>query len=150
MKPKSKQLLTYLAIAFTLFIISVVGLVAWIIFQANYWQLTRGGPLEQDLGFHHGSPYIRIGPHKVIEVMTLENLDPSGPLAQAGAKEGDIPLGGLSITGFFKMLDTSRGEQVTIILVAGGDGPPLNEREHRAVTFTVPVDKMRRGTEPGS
>jgi hypothetical protein len=119
-----------------------MGLFVWIPAVACYWQLYRGIPLEKDLGFSHGSPYVKIENSQWgTEVMTLERIDPSGIFAQAGIKEGDIPLDDLSITEFYRMLERSRGKEVTIMVVPGGDGPALNERLVRTVTFKVPDAK---------
>ncbi len=119
-----------------------IGFSVWIPAEACYWQLHRGMPLEEDLGFTHGSPYVWIGDSEWgTEVMTLEKVSPSGVLAKAGIKEGDIPLDDLSITEFYRMLVRSRGKTVTIKVVPGGDGPPLNERPVRTVTFRVPDAK---------
>lgn len=119
-----------------------MGLFVWIPLEAFYWQLYRGIPLEKDLGFTHGSPYVKIGDSKWgTEVMTLEKISPSGVLGKAGIKEGDIPLDNLSITEFYRKLDRSRGKKVTIMVVPGSDGPSLTERPMRTVTFEVPEAK---------
>lgn len=110
--------------------------------EAFYWGVYRGLPLEKDLGFSHGSPYVKIGDSRWgTEVMTLEDIKPGGVFDQAGVKEGDILLDDLSITEFFRMLERSRGKTVTIKVVPSGNGPPLKQRPIREVIFEVPSAK---------
>jgi hypothetical protein len=114
---------------------------AWLVYvmcAAWYWQTAVGAPLERDLGFWHGTPYIReTGASEARVVLTVESIVPGSVFDQAGFKSGDI-VRGLSINGLFQELHRGRGRQVTIRVVDGGDGPPLEQRSERAITFLVP------------
>lgn len=71
-------------------------------------------------------------------LLTIEEVAPGGVFDRAGFRQGDVVLD-LSINGLFKLLHRGRGEQVTIRVVDGGDGPPLNERPERTLTSVVPA-----------
>lgn len=98
-----------------------------------------GKPLEDDLGFRHGSPYLRCG-DSIQEVFTIEAIVPGGIFDQAGIRDGDIVMGP-SITGFYKLLHRNRGKEVTVHVVDGGDGPSLDDRPQRRIAFVVPANK---------
>jgi hypothetical protein len=97
--------------------------------------------LQEDLGFVHGSPYIRVKWRLLSqEVMTFEQVRPEGPLARAGIREGDIVADkSLWYVGFYRMLEAARGKEVVISVVAGGDGPPLTKRPVRKVSVFIPA-----------
>ena len=138
MRKRAKYTLISVAIAASILSwILVGGFVIRIMREAYYYQCVLGKPLERELGFEHGSPYIHSG-DEFIEVMAFENIKPGGIFDLAGIKKGDIPIDDLSITEFFRMLENARGTEVTITVVSGGDGPPLEERPARKVTFKVP------------
>ena len=103
--------------------------------EAEEYQVRLGKPLESELGFAHGSPYIRNGESR-LEVFTLHPV-PGGALATAGVRNGDIPLD-FGITGLYKHLHRNRGSEVTIRVVDGGDGPPLEQRTVRNIVLRVP------------
>jgi hypothetical protein len=107
--------------------------VAW------YWQKTVGEPLERELGFQHGTPYVQEdGSQWPQEVLTVESVVPGGVFDQAGFRQGDV-VRGLSINGLFQVLHRARGQQVTIRVVDGGNGRPLEQRPERTITFFVPA-----------
>ena len=122
----------------------ILGLLfaAWcvfVIYNATYWQLTIGGQLQQELGFHHGTPYVtEDGSSWPREVLTVEGIVPGGAFDRAGFRRGDI-IRGHSLNGLYQHLHSHRGQQVTIRAVDGGDGPPLGQRPERAITFFVPA-----------
>ena len=117
----------------------VAALVAVAVFttaQAWYYQSHVGRALGTELGFTHGSPYVRCGQSER-EVFTIHSVEPAGVFAQAGFTDGDIVVG-MSITQFYRTLHHRRGEEVTVSVVDGGDGPALSERRVRQLRFTVP------------
>ena len=113
--------------------------VVYVICAAWYWQMSVGLPLERELGFQHGTPYIQeAGSSWDEEVLTVESVVPGGVFDRAGFKSDDV-IRGLSINGLFQVLHRGRGQEVTIRVVVGGDGPPLDQRPERAITFVVPA-----------
>ena len=122
--------------------IALVGLAAaflvfalYVTSQAELYQSKLGHALERDLGFAHGSPYVRLGEHRE-EVFTLHPV-PGGLLASAGARSGDI-VRDFSITGFYKHLHQNRGAEVSVLVMDGGNGPPADLRAVRRIFFRVP------------
>jgi hypothetical protein len=112
---------------------SVAGLITM---QAWYYQLHVGRALDTDLGFTHGSPYVRCGENER-EVFTIHSVQPAGVFAQAGFNNGDIVVG-MSITQFYRTLHHGRGKEVSVSVVDGGDGAALSERRVRHLRFRVP------------
>lgn len=104
---------------------------------ALYWQVWIGGPLEQELGFEYGTPYIVVNGSSMIEVLTIESVVPGGVFEKAGFKNGDV-VRGLSLDELFKTLHRCRGQTATLHVVNGGNGPPLDQRSDRTMTFAVP------------
>ncbi len=94
--------------------------------------------LQRDLGFDHGSPYIQVGGTRK-ELMTIEHVTPGGVFDRAGCRSGDIPLDDLSIFGFYRWLEASRGQTVTISVADGGDGLPLHQRPKRRIELGIPA-----------
>lgn len=124
------------------FSVSIVVLcaiwVACVAANAWYWQIIIGRPLEQALGFRHGTPYIyETGSSRPREVLAIETIVPRGVFDQAGLRSGDI-VRDLSINGLFQALDRGRRQQVAIRVVDGGDGRPLEQRPVRTFEFRVP------------
>src|SRR6266480_5865553 len=103
------KLFTIIAITSALLIAALVGSIAFVAHEAELYQEQLGQPLERELGFQHGSPYIHFGSTSR-EVFTLHPT-PDGVLARAGVRDGDIPID-FGITGFYKHLHRSRGSQV--------------------------------------
>jgi hypothetical protein len=130
-----KKLFSIAAYTLVLLVAAFVAFGIYVSSEAEEYQVRLGKPLESDLGFAHGSPYIRIDGARQ-EVFTLHPT-PGGTLAAAGVRDGDIPLD-FGITGFYKHLYRNRGAEVTIRVVDGGDGPPVNQRAVRAIVFRVP------------
>jgi S1-C subfamily serine protease len=125
-------------ITVTLAVLFMVGVV-YIICAACYWQMSVGVPLEREMGFRHGTPYVQeAGSSWPQEVLTVESVIPGGAFDRAGFKSGDV-VRGLSINGLFQALHRGRGQQITIRVVDGGDGPPLDQRLERAIMFVVPA-----------
>jgi hypothetical protein len=103
-----------------------------------YWQMTVGEPIEREFGFRIGTPIIHEeGKSWPSEVVSIESLRWDGVLGRAGLLEGDI-IRGLSVSEVYKVLHRGRGKQVTFEVVDGGHGPPIVQRNVRAITFSVP------------
>jgi hypothetical protein len=92
--------------------------------------------LRADLGFDHGSPYLKID-GKAQEVFTIESTVTEGVFDKSGVHGGDIVMG-ISILEFYEQLETNRGDRYTFSVVEGGDGPSLVSRTKRAISITIP------------
>jgi len=114
------------------------GWPAWVVWEAHPYQLQISEDLCRELGFRHGSPYVRNG-DDLLEVFTIEHVVPGGLFDQAGFRKHDIIVDRLSITDFYRLLENARGgDPVTITVVPWADEQPLSERPRREVTFAVP------------
>lgn len=120
-----------------LFLAAFVGLLVYVPTEAWYYQEHLGRDLERDLGFRHGSPYISCGDEHC-EVFTIEALNPTGVLWRAGFRDGDI-VKGHHISGFYRLLHRNRGSEVTVKVIEGGNGLPLDQRQERELHFVVPA-----------
>lgn len=117
----------------------VVGLgsmIGWGLYQAHLYQGVYAPELEKELGFTTGSPWVKAGDEKV-EVFVIQPVA-GGYMGKIGFQDGDI-ITSHSITEFYKMLYTQRGELVSVDLVDGGDGRPIEERKARTLRFHIPV-----------
>jgi S1-C subfamily serine protease len=96
--------------------------------------------LQRDLGFRHGTPLYTVnGAHT--EVMDVSTVKPGGAFAKAGFKTGDIFLDlreRHSISELYQLLENSRGKTITLRVVPGGNGPPLEQRPVRSIRLKVP------------
>ena len=129
------KFLKILAVIVGSLFVTFVGFGLYTGYQAHYYQSTLGSQLERELGFTHGSPYLRLGDDSR-EVFTLHPT-PGGVLADAGIRDGDIVLGH-TITNFYRLLHERRGSSVTVRVTDGGNGPPIAQRPIRSVTFSIP------------
>ena len=120
-------------------VLAFAAWLAYIAFEMVYYGGQLGPGLAKDLGFSHGSPYVRCG-SSYCEVFTIESVTSGGEFDRAGFRAGDIVCD-LSITQFYMLLHQRRGQEITIRVVEGGDGPPLDQRTVRNITFTVPAAK---------
>jgi S1-C subfamily serine protease len=92
---------------------------------------------QVDLGFMHGSPYIRLG-DDVREVFTIEQVVQGGVFDNAGVRPGDIVLSH-QILSFYSELNESRGETFQFSVTDGVDGPPIAARSRREIEIFIPV-----------
>ncbi len=107
----------------------------WTVNQAQLYQSKHGPEIRSEFGFAHGSPYVHAG-KKEIEVLTIHPVK-GGYLDKVGFRDGDI-VTSESITGLYKLLHNSRGETISVQVVKGGDGAPIDQRETRTLTFEIP------------
>ncbi len=110
--------------------------VGWGLYQAHLYQGVYAPEIEKDLGFTTGSPWVKAGGENV-EVFVIQPVA-GGYMGKIGFQDGDI-ITSHSITEFYKMLYTQRGELVSVDLVDGGDGRPIEERKIRTLRFHIPV-----------
>jgi len=92
--------------------------------------------LNVDLGFDHGSPYVKID-GKAQEVFTIESTVNEGVFDRSSVREGDIVMD-VSILEFYENLEAHRGRVYTFSVVEGGDGPALAKRTKRPISVTIP------------
>lgn len=121
-------------------IFAAAGYAYWTTYQGQKYQSHLGGDLRERLGFTHGSPYVIAGEEK-IEVFTVYP-EADGFLYAAGFRSGDI-VTSESITGFYRLLYQNAGKPVSVVVVPGGDGPPISLRKKRKFEFTLPDDASR-------
>jgi hypothetical protein len=117
----------------------VLGLgtmIGWGLYQAHLYQGVYAPEIEKDLGFTTGSPWVKAGGENV-EVFVIQPVA-GGYMGKIGFQDGDI-ITSHSITEFYKMLYTQRGELVSVDLVDGGDGRPIEERKIRTLRFHIPT-----------
>lgn len=125
-------LLTLVGLCFYAFV--VFGI--YVTLEACYYQLWLGDRLRRELGFAHGSAYVRCG--RTWEgVVTIASLAPGGVFAQAGFREGDI-LKGLSFSGLYKILHRCRGSEIRLTVIEDGNDLPLGQRPERQITVYIP------------
>lgn len=124
-----------LLIAGCLFLMLVVASV-YITAAAYYYQVYLGPALERDLGFRHGSTYLRVG-RRLHSAVAVEAVSDGGVFARAGFRAGEV-LPGVSHTDLFKLLHRHRGRVAELTVVDGGEGLPFYERPRRVLRFSVP------------
>jgi hypothetical protein len=71
------------------------------------------------------------------EVIALA-CKPDGILWKAGQRDDDILLDKKMIGQYCTRWNSSRGQRVTFRVVSGGNGPRLEDREIRTITFMMP------------
>ncbi len=119
-----------LFIAVVFLILLSGGWVLWVEDQARTYQTELGPEIERQFGFVHGTPYISAGENR-IEVLTVHPV-PGGRLARAGFMAGDIVISE-NISSFYKLLHESGDTAISIDVVNGGDGAPIQQRSIRTL-----------------
>lgn len=134
----------YVLIPAGILLIGAIGVafVLWIFGQAMYWQVMVGTPIKNELGFTHGSPYVRAG-DRTIEVLTFEQVSPSGIVGRAGIQNRSIPVSvagktRLGCTTLYRILEASRGQTIEIKVVPGGDGEDIAFRPVQSILVEMP------------
>lgn len=107
------------------------------ILKAEIYQNLVGKHLRKELGFKHGSPYIKFG-DKVKEVWVIEKVSPNGIFEKSGVEAGNILIDPSGGTEFYKKLEESRGKKITLTVAEGGDGSALEKRKTRKLTVAIP------------
>ena len=116
------------------FLVLVGSFLCWFVWEM-YTQATVGPVIEERLGFTLGTPYVQGR-----EVKTVDYVHPGKAFADAGFSEGDIIVDDLTLGQLYRRLDQAKGQTVTIHVVDGGAGPPVHDRDVRAVAVHVPRD----------
>lgn len=127
-------------IVYTAITLSLFFALSWIgftIFEIWNYQYRLAPIIQKELEFKHGSPYINVE-GSMIEVFTIHPKK-NGAISKSGIKDGDIVISE-SITSFYKLLSESNGKKVTVIVVDGGDGPPLDKRKQRVANIKTPLE----------
>lgn len=109
--------------------------VGWQAYQASLYGGEYGSELESALGFTTDTVSVQAGGVNV-PVFIIEPV-PNGYMDKIGFRDGDI-IKSLSFTEFYKMLHTQRGHVVSVDVVDGGDGAPMEARKVKTVRFLVP------------
>ena len=92
--------------------------------------------LKYDLGFDHGSPYVKVG-GEVREVFMIDSILPGGVFDRSGVLRGDIVMD-VQILEFYEHLERHRGGNYIFSVVEGGDGPEFGKRTKRTISVTIP------------
>ena len=105
--------------------------------QEMYAQITLGSTVQSRYGFTIGSPFVQAGPSR-IEVMTIASVVPGGLFSKAGFKAEDIVVEPGTIGQLYRLLNSPSGTQVTVGVVEGGNGAPIEQRVRRDVRLIAP------------
>jgi hypothetical protein len=124
----------------SLLLIVVVGGLFMLV--ASFWwemhvQSTLGPEIEERYGFEIGTPYVQAG-ERSVEVIAIESIDAHKAFNLAGFAQWDIIVSHPSIAAIYRGLDVAPGEQVTLGVVRGWEGPPIEERPVRSLVVTAP------------
>jgi len=136
------KLLVLLLAGTTLALLLIIHLVSARFEEEGEFYSAHAAQLQRDLGFVHGSPYVRLGSFSQ-EVATIAVVTPGGPFARAGLQSGDILVTPKSSIELYRLLEAARGGIAKIAVVRGGDGPPMDERPINVVEVSVPFPLLR-------
>jgi hypothetical protein len=125
-----------LSILVGVLVLGLGTMIGWGLYQAHLYQGVYAPEIEKDLGFTTGSPWVKAGGENV-EVFVIQPVA-GGYMGKIGFQDGDI-ITSHSITEFYKMLYTQRGELVSVDLVDGGGGRPIEDRKVRTLRFHIPT-----------
>lgn len=125
-----------LVIAALIPVLGLCGYGGWALFESYRYQNHYGPALETELGFHLEAPLVQAG-DKNARVNVIVPI-PGGYMEKIGFLPGDI-ITSHSATEFYKMLHQERGRVMTVNVVDGGDGAPIETREVRTRKFAIPV-----------
>ena len=114
----------------------ILGLVVFI-GPEFYTQATLLPRVEPRIGAEIRGLYVLSGGNER-EVMIFDAVRPGSAAAQAGITTGDIIVSEPSIGSLLTKLNSAPGESVTVEVVTGGKGPPINQRPRRLVTILLP------------
>jgi hypothetical protein len=119
-------------------VLTLGSFVAWAAYQGHLYQSVYGPELDTELGFTIDSSSIQAGDEKV-DIFTIHPI-PDGYMDKIGFLDGYV-IASHSATEFYKMLHTQRGRTVSVDLVEGGDGVPIEARKVKTMRFLVPPTK---------
>jgi hypothetical protein len=122
----------FLMIVLTAAALPLVALFSWEVGTQAFLQPA----VERRIGAQIQSPHV-VCDGVTREVISFENVR-AGACAGAGVTSGDIVVSNESIGQLCRLLNGRTGKQVTIEVVNGGDGPPIEQRTKRQVTITLP------------
>lgn len=128
-------IITALSVVIGLAVLTVGSFIAWTAYQGHLYQSVHGPELEKELGFTIDSPWVKAG-EETVEVSTIHPV-PDGYMDKIGFRD-DVILTNHSTTEFYKLLYTQRGRTVSVDVVDGGDGAPIEARKVKTIRFLVP------------
>lgn len=107
-------------------------------FVLEMWTQATLLPIVEDrIGARIHGPYVTLG-NRDREVMVFSSVVPGGAAATAGVMNDDIVAERISFGDLCRRLTAPRGTSVTVVVVPGGNGPPIEQRPHRRVSITLP------------
>lgn len=116
-------------------IVGIGAIIGWGAYQSHLYQVKYAPELETELGFTTESTLIQAGEEKT-KALTIHTVH-DGYMDKIGFRDGDI-ITSHSSTTFYKMLYTQREETVTVNVVDGGNGLPIENRKARTLRFLDP------------
>ena len=132
MEKSTRKTLWIVIAAMALGIACISGLVLW-----GSFELQTRREVESRIGATIGSPYLTLdGRHR--EVIAFFSIEPEGPAAMAGVDEGDIVVEDVSIADLCRRFQAASGSRAVVVVVPGGDGVALAQREKREVSIVLP------------
>lgn len=125
-----------LAVALGVLVLALGGLLGWGIYQSHLYRNVHGPALEAELGFKIETLSVKAGDSRIDVAVIHPVVD--GYMSKMGFRDGDI-ITSHTLTEFYKMLYTRRGETVSTDVAEGGDGRPVEERKQRTLRYHIPV-----------
>jgi hypothetical protein len=117
-------------------VVGAIAAVSQLSFQLIYARYLEVR-LETRLGFEAQTTFVRRDPGKQSRLWQLRLLRNGSPLAQAGAKLGDVIVTDLSPNEFLRALDQNRGSTMDITLATAVPSLAIDERPQRTVTLDL-------------
>lgn len=124
-----------IGVALSVLALGLGAVIAWGVYQAHLYQDVYGPALEAELGFTTDTPSFQVGERK-IEVSVIHPVQ-GGYMDKIGFRDGDV-ITSHTLTEFYKLLYWMQGESVSVDVVDGGNGAPLEERKVRTRRFLIP------------
>jgi hypothetical protein len=119
------------------------ALVAYIVWEALYYQVLLAPALERDLGFRRGTACLPDDNMRgYVSAVAIDSVAEGGVFQRAGFRGGDV-LPDVSYSSLFKSLHRHRGRTAELAAVDGGPGPVSHHRTRRVIRFVVPPRGQR-------
>ena len=132
MEKSTRKTLWIVIAAMVLGVACITGLVLW-----GSFELQTRRDVERRIGATIRTPFLTLdGRHR--EVIAFFSIEPEGPAAMAGIHEGDIVIEDVSIADFCRRFQAPSGSRAAVVVVPGGDGVALAQREKREVSIVLP------------